>query len=253
MIKRINFFLILLITTSLFSQTVNLDNYKYVIVANKFDFLKEVNQYQTSSLTKFLLQKKGFVVFIENEAIPTEVVNNRCLTLFAKVVDESSMFTTKSRIQLEDCYGKTVYTSEIGRSKEKVYKKAFQESIRKAYASMDDFEYRYKLSTNLNNLEEAPTKVKIVTPDPKVIIIPENHQIKADKIVIDVLYAQSIENGFQLVDLKPEVVFKVLKTNVNDVFIINNKNGIFYKVGEKWFAEYYINNQFILKEYKVKF
>lgn len=253
MIKRINFFLILLITTSLFSQTVNLDNYKYVIVANKFDFLKEVNQYQTSSLTKFLLQKKGFVVFIENEAIPTEVVNNRCLTLFAKVVDESSMFTTKSRIQLEDCYGKTVYTSEIGRSKNKDYKKAFQESIRKAYTSMDDFEYSFNKAINANNPVRILAESKIVNVDSKVIVNPDVHQIKVDKIVIDVLYAQSIENGFQLVDLKPEVVFKILKTNVKDVYIINYKNGIFYKVGEKWFAEYYINNRFILKEYKVKF
>jgi len=42
-----------IISFSLFGQqTVN--NYKYVVVANQFDFFEKADQYQTSSLTKFL-------------------------------------------------------------------------------------------------------------------------------------------------------------------------------------------------------
>jgi len=48
-------------TISLTSQTKKMSDFKYIIVPNKFDFLKKSNQYQTSSLTKFLLQKKGHV------------------------------------------------------------------------------------------------------------------------------------------------------------------------------------------------
>ena len=67
------------------------------------------------------------------------------------------------------------------------------------------------------------------------------------------MYAQSIENGFQLVNTKPEVVFKILKTNLKDVYIITDKKGVFYKVGERWFAEYYENNQLQQIEYQIKF
>ena len=58
---------ILLVFTSLIlvGQEINLDKYKYIIVSDKFHFVKEVDGYQTSSLTKFLLEKKGFQVFLK--------------------------------------------------------------------------------------------------------------------------------------------------------------------------------------------
>ncbi|MGY8910777.1 MAG: hypothetical protein ACKVIG_13095, partial [Flavobacteriales bacterium] len=67
MIKKTIFLLMLLVSNSLLSQQTNLNKYQYIIVADQFDFLKEVDQYQTSSLTKFLLEKKGFEVFLSNQ------------------------------------------------------------------------------------------------------------------------------------------------------------------------------------------
>ena len=55
MIKRIVGSLLFFMTISLTSQTKKMSDFKYIIVPNKFDFLKKSNQYQTSSLTKFLL------------------------------------------------------------------------------------------------------------------------------------------------------------------------------------------------------
>ena len=40
MIKKIGLLLLLFIGTSQYSQEINLDKYQYIIVANKFDFLK---------------------------------------------------------------------------------------------------------------------------------------------------------------------------------------------------------------------
>ena len=51
----------------------------------------------------------------------------------------------------------------------------------------------------------------------------------------------------------PEVVFLILKTNVKNVFIIHDKNGILYKLGEKWVAEFYEKNQLVTREYQIKF
>jgi hypothetical protein len=268
MIKKTALFLVLLISASLFSQQINFDKYQYIIVLDKFDFVKETNQYQTSSLTKFLLKKKGFKVFLSNENLPEVLSNNKCLSLFATVKENSTMFTIKNTIEIKDCYGKTLYTSEVGKSKEKDYKNGYQEAIRDAYESMTDFKYSYNSSLVDVKKEEKKEAViadiisdKVVIPiktTPKVVLIPDvkTELTKEKKIVyksVDFLYSQPKNNGFQLVNTKPEIVFLILKTNVKDVFIIKDKDGILYKVGGNWVAEFYENNQLITKEYQIKF
>ena len=242
-------FIALFITTASFAQkTIN--NYKYIIVPSKFEFLKGEDKYQTSSLAKFLFNKYGFTAFLDNEELPSEVANNRCLALTGTVKDGSSMFTTKSVIELRDCYNKVVFTSQEGKSKEKEYKKAYHEAIRNAFKSVEALKYKY---VPLQNDEVVTTKeIPVVVTTTKVI---ENKavEVNKDKNVAEVLYAQPITNGFQLVNMKPEVVFQVLKTNVKDVFVIKDKNGILYKNGNSWFVEYYENEEQMIKEYEVKF
>ena len=267
MLKETIFFLVLLISTSLFSQQSQFDKYQYIIVPHKFDFVNSTDQFQTSSLTKFLLRKKGFKVFLSNEKLPEDLQNNSCIGLRAIVKDESSMFITKSKLVIQDCYNKVLYTSKIGKSKEKIYQKGYREAIRKAFDSMTDFEYTYKpslllkkkenqevISSNTSSNEAAVQAKKIV----QVVEISEINKEgeKEENLVsnsLEVLYAQQKNNGFQLVNTKPEVVFVILKTNLKDVFVIKDVNGIFYKVGENWVSEYYENNQFIRKEFQVNF
>ena len=67
------------------------------------------------------------------------------------------------------------------------------------------------------------------------------------------MYAQATNNGFQLVDTTPKVVFNILKTNQVNTFIIKDKNGILFKKGNIWFAEFYENNVLIKREYQVRF
>ena len=94
----------------LVGQELNLGNYKYIIVSDKFHFVKEVDGFQTSSLTKFLLEKKGFQVFLSNENFPDELTKDKCNNaLFADVKDESDFLTTKSIIVLNDCKGKNIH------------------------------------------------------------------------------------------------------------------------------------------------
>ncbi|MBT4869509.1 MAG: hypothetical protein HON45_05340, partial [Polaribacter sp.] len=77
-----------------------MSDFKYIIVPNKFDFLKKSNQYQTSSLTKFLLQKKGFRVFLSTDSLPVDLLQNRCLALTAIVSDASGVLIVKNKIAL---------------------------------------------------------------------------------------------------------------------------------------------------------
>ena len=49
----------LFIGLSIHAQS-NLNQYKYVIVPKKYEFLKEANQYQMNALTKFLFENRVF-------------------------------------------------------------------------------------------------------------------------------------------------------------------------------------------------
>jgi len=264
MIKKTLVLLTLLVSNTLLSQQINLDAYKYIIVADKFDFLKEADQYQTSSLTKFLLEKKGFEVFLSNENLPEKLSKDRCLALYAFVKEESGFLTLKNSIEIKDCYGKTVYTSKIGKTKLKDFKKGYHEAIRNAYESMEDFEYSFNPSSILetksvdkeeiiakNFQDEVVTNVEVA---PKIIVNSDIKNTESTEIKdLKTLYAQTIENGFQLVNTKPEVIFILLKTNIKDTYLIKDKNGSFYKKDAIWVAEYYLDNKLVKEEYQVKF
>jgi hypothetical protein len=267
MFKEISFFIVLFITTSVFSQQSKLDKYQYIIVPDKFDFVRSTDQYKTSSLTKFLLSKKGFKVFLSSEKLPQELQKNRCTALMVNIKDESSMFTTKSTIIIQDCHGKVLYTSKIGKSKEKSFQKGYQESIRNAYASMNDFEYSFtppivvmkEEKKEVTLTKKTPNKLVVpITTVQEVVVTPEvKKEVETIRIkvsnAINVLYAQPINNGFQLINTKPEVIFSILNTNLKNVFMLKDRNGIFYKIGENWVSEFYENNQLIQKEFQVRF
>ncbi|MFT7901145.1 hypothetical protein VBY74_14305 [Tenacibaculum ascidiaceicola] len=239
----------LFITSASFAQK-SINSYKYVIVPTQFDFVKGKDKYQTSSLTKFLFNKYGFTALLEDEKLPEEAVNNRCLVLSGDVRDDSSLFTTKSIVELRDCYNKVVFTSQVGRSKEKDYKKAYHEAIRNAFKSVQALKYKFTPSK-----EVAIVKKEVVAPVVSAVEVVKNKTVEVNKenTTKNVLYAQSIVNGFQLVNTKPKVVFQVLKTSVKDVFVIKDKDGILYKNGDSWFAEYYDNNMKVIEKYQIKF
>lgn len=266
MIKKIAFSLLLILAMSAYSQNKEINNYKYIIVKEKFDFLKKPDQYQTSSLTKFLLQKKGFTVFLSNDTFPKDLFQNRCLALTAYVTDDSSLFLVKSKIELEDCYGKLVYSSKVGKSKDKDYKKGYQEAIRNAYKTMSDIEYQFTsekevviinqdvktdvtLPLKNNTIAKVIPEIKESNPVKKVV----STVITKPSINVETLYAQVKTNGFQLVNTTPAILFQVLKTNVKDVFIIKGKDGIIYKSKNIWVAEYYENNKLVIKQFDIKF
>jgi hypothetical protein len=259
MIKKIVFLATLFMSFILQSQEINLDQYQYIIVDSKLDFLKKTDQYQTSSLTKFLLQKKGFKVYLDNESLPKEVNTNRCLALFANVINESNMLRTKNRIQLKDCYGNLVYQSKLGASKIKEYKKAYQKAIRNAYETMEDFNYSYKpskVSVITKEIVEDKIETTLVKKDGVKVVLPitkEKETTEKNINVTSILYAQPKINGFQLINSKPEVVFVLLKTNLNDVYILKDKEGVFYKKDTNWVAEYYKSDNLIQEIYKIKF
>lgn len=285
MFKKTLFSLILIASINLgFSQS-NLNKYKYVIVPNKFDFLKQVDQYQLNSLTQFLFNKYGFTAIMENDDFPPDLSNNRCLALNSTVRSESGLFKTKLIVELKNCKNEVAFTSKIGESREKQYEKAYNLALRDAFESFDALNYHYqpdedlvtaaneanasmqgeveKPKSEIKALKEAKvTTVEKVETSPKPVDKPKIESpplptspptpvVKTESS--NLLYAQVIDNGFQLVDSSPKVVYKIKNTGLNNVFLVEGKNAILYKSGEAWILEYYENDTLKREQLPIKF
>ena len=286
----ITMMMICLVVTSVFSQS-DLNDYKYVIVAKKYDFLKEADQYQLNSLSKFLFNKYGFEALTEGEKYPEDLLKNRCLALNADALKDPGMFKTKLAVQLTDCNDQLVYTTNLGVSREKEFKKAYVEAIRDAFKSFETFNYKYqpKEKTTTAKAEESVDKKEVVKEiqklrqeieslkKEKLEVVNENQEqvvsIAEVKILDEktpvvekiteitqvnenpsnILYAQETENGFQLVDSSPKVVFKIIITGVNNIFLVENETAIIYKKGDSWILESSESGSSTIKELNIKF
>lgn len=137
------FFILTFVVSQSFAQKNNINSYKYILVPSQFEFQKSEDAYQVNSLTKFLFNRAGFTVYMTNETIPDELAKNSCMALKAIVVNNSGMLNTKMYIKLVDCYNNSVYVTEEASSKEKDYKKAYHEAIRKAFVEIEELNYMY--------------------------------------------------------------------------------------------------------------
>lgn len=247
---RIKFLLIALITSVMgFSQTVN--DYKGVIVPLRYDFLKSENQYRMSTMTKSNLNKAGFQAFYGNEVLP-EGFGDRCDLLYVDVKKDNAFLVTKLFVEFKDCYGKVIYTSEVGKSKEKDYELAYRECLNLAFVSINALHYKYNGKVSSGSKTTASTSVAMVplTPAAAAISTPV-----ADVKDPNLLYAQPTENGYQLIDKTPKVVMKLLKTSRPDSFIAikDGVQGTLNAKDNQWFFEYYKNDQLVSEKVSVKF
>lgn len=242
-------FVFILFSTVAFSQNIN--NYKAVIIPLKYDFLKSENQYRLATLTKLNLQKAGFVAFYSNEDIPSEY-KDRCSLLTVDVKKESGFLMTKLAVVFNDCFGKLVFQSEMGKSKLKEYESAYSEALNDAFRSINALNYKYELN-------QSPSKqLTQVSPVESV-----NSSISSSATVVqdspntnaELLYAQATPTGYQLVDASPKVVFKLNKTSVPTLYtaIKDNRQGVLIQKENQWFFEYYENDKLFSELVRVKF
>ena len=248
--KKLLLTLVLLLSLTTFSQTVN--DYQYVIVPAKFDFLKEPDKYRLNTTTKLLLQKYGFKSFLSTDEVPAEATSNRCAILYASLVNDNSFFVTKLKVVLKDCQDRVVYETADGSSREKDYHVAYNEALRAAFKSFDQLNYAYS--------GKSATVVEVVAP-----AVPETPKPQPQKIipatiptvvpVAGQLYAQPIPNGFQLINTEPKVVYKIYNTSVKDYFIASKgeQNGVFFTKNGNWYFEYYANGKLVSETIDVKF
>ena len=267
-----------------FAQS-SVNDYKYIVVPTQYEFLKSKDQYQLNSITKFLFNKYGYIAVMQDEEYPNDLYHNKCLGLTADVVKESAFLNTKLRIDLKDCNGTVVMSSKIGQTREKEYAKAYNLALRDAFETFQFLGYAYqpnasilakatpqtidkgvvedqgeiaKLKEEIKTLKED----KVVNPDMALPIletavvaevVKDTTPVKTNTAMNDIadlksqtLYAQSIENGYQLVDSTPKVVMILLPTGAKDVFTVKDNNAIVFKKDKQWI--YSVNDGKEVKE-----
>lgn len=189
--KIIITFVLLVSINGLFAQK-SVNNYKYIIVPDQYDFLKTKDQYQLNSLTKFLFDRAGFISYL-NDNKPVEVIKNNCSSLNVRLVNESSMFTTKLKIELIDCYNAKIFETQTAKSKIKDYKRAYHAALRKAFEEIEELNYKY---TPLDN-ESTSIEIKEVE-ETKVEVVQEVEEVEPG----------IVKGEVELVNKKPAVVLK---------------------------------------------
>lgn len=282
---RSKYFLFLALFVGLMTTNAQeaLSAYKYVIVPTKFDGFRKQNQFQTSTLIKYLLVERGLNAVYEDD-LPLDLYQDKCLGVKALLVDESGTFTTKAHIQFQDCQSQEVYRTKTGNSKIKDYKDAFQEVIRESMSSLNNYSYAYipkeeketvtvSFQDDIKTLDEAADQVKAEEKDkaeetfkmevPAKEILPEKETVEIQPESTPPMnmeedltwYAQEIPNGFQLVDRSPKVRLKIYRTQQEEVFIAQGEslNGVVYSEGGTWYLDYYKEGKLVHKALKIKF
>lgn len=250
---RIKFLLIALLTSFIgFSQSVN--DYKAVIVPLKYDFLKTEKSIQNvyNDKIKFKI-KLVFQAFYANEQLPAGY-GDRCDLLYVDVKRDNGFLVTKLFVELKDCYGKVIYTSEIGKSKEKDYEVAYRECLDLAFVSITGLHYKYSGKSVAPTVKAVPVSAaaaSVATSSTLVLVAPS-----PDLKDPNLLYAQPTESGYQLIDKTPKVVMKLLKTSQTNVFIAikdNVQGSLILKEDGNWYFESYQNDKLVSEKIVVKF
>lgn len=122
---------ILFFTQNIVAQK-DLSEYSYIVVPQQFDFQSKKDQYYINTLLRHLLNTNGFhaIYEIERGDLP------HCEGVFVTIEKLKAFLATKVVIKITDCNKQELFVSKEGKSKEKDYKEAYHEAIKKAFESI---------------------------------------------------------------------------------------------------------------------
>jgi hypothetical protein len=164
----------------------SIDSYKYILVPKQYEFQSSADQYQINSLTKFLFSKAGFTTLYTDDQFPTDLASNRCLSLKAVIKDDSGMFKTKVIINFIDCTNKVVYSTTETFSKNKDFKKAYHDAIRKNFVEIEELNYTYTAPESMPKVAMKEEKIVVTKPvvaqEEEKVVKPKVAEQKGEKL-----------------------------------------------------------------------
>jgi hypothetical protein len=139
-----NTIILLLSITNFFvqAQQTDLNNYKYIVVDNQYDFQNEANEYRFNELVVFELEKRNFKAFRNSQVLPADLNRGTCNSLRLKI-NKTGTTRVNMTLALEDCVGNTIFSTKEGVGRTKSFDKAYFEALRDAMTSFDEVEYVY--------------------------------------------------------------------------------------------------------------
>lgn len=233
-------FIAILLVTSVFSQ-FRLNDYKYVVIPRKYDFLKHPDQYQLNSYTKFLLEKENFEVYFNDERLPDDLQDNKCLALYGDIINESSLLKSKLGFLLKDCNDNVILTTRTGESKVKNFQKAYHQCLREAFETFNSITYEYQPKENEQTIPEESAKIEqqqeihrlekdpVQNENPVIKEKLEKIDIQKGEIESEMLTAKWEGLGYKVMDSNSQEVMVLLMTSMKDVFMVKGKDAILAK------------------------
>lgn len=120
-----------------FSQMAGVfKDYTHIIIPTKFMVQDDENQFQLNSLVRQLFKQDGFTVYMDKELKPAEFDASPCDGLLVDLDKRFNIIQTTIVLTIFDCRNNVVFSAE-GTSKEKGFKKAYQEGIREAFKEVE--------------------------------------------------------------------------------------------------------------------
>ena len=263
------------------SQT-EVNSYKYIIVPLQYKFLKGENKYRLNTLTKHLFLKSGYEVYYDKQLIPADLFEDRCLAMYADVNEIDRGFRiTNLEIELRDCKGELILKSDLGRSGINNHEKRFTTALRNAYDTFSDRLF-YQDTAKSTSTEEkvvdnktsdkplvkSDVTLEVYENSKKIVETKDTNEKEAESTTEitageqetveeasdnEILYAQEVDNGYQLVNSESKVVMVLLKTGLDDVFNVKGNDAIIFKKDGVWMYSENKENGVKLKPLNIKF
>ena len=183
------------------------------------------------------LDEKPKEVILEQEATPEDQTYK---AIKPESASSESGSTTDSAIQKSE----EVILEQKATPEEQTYK-----SVKPKPAPLES------ATTAKSDMEESKEVIleQKATPDEQVYKSIQPKPAKGAQL--DILYAQPIQNGFQLVDSSPKIRYKVVETSVKDFYLVSEgeKSGLIFQKEGKWRLEYVENGIRKVEELNIKF
>ena len=176
-------------------------------------------------------------------------------------------------------------SSAVGETKVKEYSKSYQIAIREAFETYQFFDYKYvpKIKNEASKSQSnAQSNAKVVVntnaSDPKQKEIQKTPLLESNELDVlaplgvskspaetidrgeviqsktnDLLYAQPIKNGFQIVDTEPKKIMILLETGIPNVFLVQGQDAMVYQKEGSWVYALYSGDDLKLSVINLKF
>ena len=271
-------FLFFTITFFAVAQNQDLNDYKYIVVENQYDFQSEANEYRLNELIVFEFKKRNFNAFRNSAILPEDMNRGVCNALQLKI-DKSGSLTRNLILRLVNCAGDTVFTTKKGVGRTKSNDKAYFEALRDAMTSFDAVDYKYvkpndiktlpnseaaamgidsvqTMSSQPGNVVKETEEVKKPTQNSLITKVAPDESPKFEKNVVDDAapsseYEFTSKEGYAL--MKSAKGFLIFDNNLpigvalkksNNAYLVHTSEfaGVGYMNGDKFVIEY-INNK----------